>query len=100
MPLKLQARLKELGKKLSKFLNADKYDFVFLKNTSEGINQVALMHVKNLLRKDDEILISELEHNSNFLPWLDLCNKTGAKLVKVGTDKNGKITFANFKKLF
>ena len=76
-------------KKVQKFLNAQHdYEVILTKGTTEGINLVAYA-ISNLVKKDDEIIVSYLEHHSNIVPWQMLCERTGAKLKVIPMDENG-----------
>ncbi|MET3536625.1 cysteine desulfurase [Chryseobacterium limigenitum] len=76
-------------RKVQKFINA-KHDFevIFTKGTTEGLNLIAYILTQKL-KKDDEIIISYLEHHSNIVPWQLLCERTGAKLRVIPIDENG-----------
>ncbi|ASW75203.1 cysteine sulfinate desulfinase [Chryseobacterium piperi] len=76
-------------RKIQKFINA-KHDFevIFTKGTTEGLNLIAYILTQEL-KKDDEIIISYLEHHSNIVPWQLLCERTGAKLRVIPIDENG-----------
>ena len=75
--------------KVQKFINAKHdYEVIFTKGTTEGINLIAYA-ITNLIKKDDEIIISYLEHHSNIVPWQMLCERTGAKLRVIPMDENG-----------
>ncbi|MDP9958580.1 cysteine desulfurase [Chryseobacterium lathyri] len=76
-------------RKIQKFINA-KHDFevIFTKGTTEGLNLIAYILTQKL-KKDDEIIISYLEHHSNIVPWQLLCERTGAKLRVIPIDENG-----------
>ena len=76
-------------KKIQKFINAEKdYEVIFTKGTTEGINLIAYS-ISHLISKNDEIIISYLEHHSNIVPWQMLCERTGAKLKVIPMDENG-----------
>lgn len=78
-------------KKVQHFINA-KYDYevIFTRGTTEGINLIAYsLGNSNFIKKDDEIIISYLEHHSNIVPWQMLCERTGAKLKVIPIDENG-----------
>ena len=76
-------------RKVQKFLNAkNDFEVIFTKGTTEGINLIAYA-ITNLVKKDDEIIISYLEHHSNIVPWQMLCERTGAKLKVIPMDENG-----------
>jgi len=75
--------------KIQNFINAKHdYEVIFTKGTTEGINLVAYA-LTNQIKKDDEIIISYLEHHSNIVPWQMLCERTGAKLKVIPMDENG-----------
>ncbi len=76
-------------RKIQKFINA-KHDFevIFTRGTTEGINLISYILTQKL-QKDDEIIISYLEHHSNIVPWQLLCERTGAKLRVIPIDENG-----------
>ncbi|GAB0154973.1 cysteine desulfurase [Chryseobacterium sp. Alg-005] len=76
-------------RKIQKFINAE-YDFevIFTKGTTEGLNLISYILTQKL-KKDDEIIISYLEHHSNIVPWQLLCERTGAKLKVIPIDENG-----------
>lgn len=76
-------------RKIQKFINA-KHDFevIFTKGTTEGLNLISYI-LTSRLKKDDEIIISYLEHHSNIVPWQLLCERTGAKLRVIPMDENG-----------
>ena len=58
---------------IAKFINARSVEeIIFTRNTTESINLVAYSWARNNLKKNDVVLISELEHHSNIVPWQDL----------------------------
>lgn len=77
--------------KIQKFINAkNDCEVIFTRGTTEGINLIAYsIGNSNWLKKDDEIIISYLEHHSNIVPWQMLCERTGAKLRVIPMDQNG-----------
>lgn len=78
-------------KKVRAFINAKHdYEVLFTKGTTEGINLVA-MSIAHLIKKNDEILITEIEHHSNIVPWQILCQKTGAKLKFIPLKQDGTL---------
>lgn len=83
-------------RKIQKFINA-KHDFevIFTKGTTEGLNLIAYILTQKL-QKDDEIIISYLEHHSNIVPWQMLCERTGAKLRVIPIDENGILQLDKF----
>ncbi len=67
--------------KIAKFINARyREEIIFSKNASESLNLIAYSYGLGQLKKDDEIVISIMEHHSNLVPWQFVAEKTGAKL--------------------
>ncbi|PIE49975.1 MAG: cysteine desulfurase CsdA [Flavobacteriales bacterium] len=83
--------MEEARKKVQNFINAEKdNEVIFTKGTTESINEIAYaISNAHLIQKDDEIIISYLEHHSNIVPWQMLCERTGAKLKVIPIDKQG-----------
>ena len=72
--------MEESRRKIQKFINAKhEYEIIFTRGTTEGINLVSNV-LRDVLTADDEIIITEIEHHSNIVPWQLLCERTGAKL--------------------
>lgn len=77
-------------KKLQKFIGAaHDHEIIFTSGTTAGINLVAHSFGKAFVKAGDEILISEMEHHSNIVPWQMLCEEKGAVLRVVPMDENG-----------
>ncbi len=84
--------------KLTAFLNAGSRDeIVFTRGTTDGINLVAQCYARPRLVEGDEILLTELEHHSNIVPWQMVAETTGAKIVVVPLQDDGSISLADFK---
>lgn len=64
---------------------------IFTRNATESVNLVRYTWAEENLKAGDTILVTILEHHSNFVPWLDLCEKKGCKLKVVGM-KEGELT--------
>ena len=72
--------------KIAKFINAKhREEIIFSKNATESLNLIAYSYGMNNLKKDDEIVISIMEHHSNLVPWQKVCEKTGSKLNYAGS---------------
>jgi len=85
-------------KKIQKHFNAKHSEEIILTSgTTHSINLVA-NGFTNLLNSDDEILISELEHHSNIVPWQMMCEKNGAKLKVIPLKDNGELDYESFLK--
>lgn len=67
--------------KIAKFINAKhREEVIFSKNATESLNLIAYSYGLENLKKDDEIVLSIMEHHSNLVPWQNVAKKTGAKL--------------------
>lgn len=75
--------------KIANFINVRPEEIVFTRNTTESINLIAHSWARSNLKKDDGIVITELEHHSNIVPWQILCEEIGTQLEYVGIDENG-----------
>jgi len=66
---------------IRQFINAESRDeIVFTKGTTESINLVAATYGRKEIQKGDEIIVSELEHHSNIVPWQLLAEEKGAEI--------------------
>ena len=87
-------------KTVARFLNAkDSREIVFTRNATEAINLVAQSWGRKNLEAGDEILITEMEHHANIVPWQLLSQQTGAKLKYVPINDNGELVESEYKKL-
>ena len=85
--------------KIQNHINAKfAHEVLFTSGTTHGINLVA-NGFASILKPDDEILVSALEHHSNIVPWQMLCEKTGAKLVVIPMNQNGELIMSEYDKL-
>lgn len=67
--------------KIAKFINAKhREEVIFTKNATESLNLIAYSYGLNELKKDDEIVVSIMEHHSNIVPWQKVAKATGSKL--------------------
>jgi len=85
--------------KVASFLNARPREIVFTRGTTEAINLVAHSYGRSCLRQGDEILITELEHHSNIVPWQLLTEQTGARLRVAPINDRGEIQWDAFRRL-
>ena len=82
------------------FINAkESAEVIFTKGTTESINLVAKTFGNRFIGKDDEILISTMEHHSNIVPWQMLCEEKGAHLKVIPITEEGEIIWDEFEKL-
>jgi len=84
--------------KIRGFLNArEAAEIVFVRGTTEGINLVAHSLGRTRLGPGDEVLITELEHHSNLVPWQMACEATGAKLTVARVTDSGDVPLEAFR---
>jgi cysteine desulfurase/selenocysteine lyase len=84
---------------IQNFINAKhSHEIIFTKGTTDSINLVASGY-RSLLNKGDEIIISELEHHSNIVPWQMCCEQSGATLKVIPLLDNGILDMAEFENL-
>jgi cysteine desulfurase/selenocysteine lyase len=85
---------------VKRFLNASSSsEIVFVRGATEAINLVAQSWGRKNIRKDDEIVISWLEHHANIVPWQMLCAETGARLRVIPVDDHGQILLDEYQRL-
>ncbi|MBL7664708.1 MAG: cysteine desulfurase [Bacteriovoracaceae bacterium] len=85
---------------VQKLINAKtRQEVIFTKGTTESINLVAASYVRNFLNNGDEILITQMEHHSNIVPWQLAAEAIGAKVRAIPIDDNGDVIMEEYKKL-
>lgn len=85
---------------LARFINAPKKEeIVFTKGTTESINLVAASYGRKVVNKDDEILVSGMEHHSNLVPWQLLCIEREARLKVLPFNDRGELDVSAFKEM-
>lgn len=85
---------------VQKFIGAqDSSEIIFTRGTTDSINLVAQSYGRKFLEEGDEILISEMEHHSNIVPWQMLCEEKKCVLKVIPVDKNGDLIWEEFEKL-
>ena len=90
----------ESRKKIQKFLNAkSEKEIIFVRGATEAINLVAQSFGLNNFEKGDEVILSQMEHHSNIVPWQLLRDKLGIKINVIPINQDGDIDLNNFKKL-
>ena len=87
----------EAHEKVADFINADSYqNIVFTKNTTESLNLLAYS-LTSKLKKGDEIVISQMEHHSNFVPWQQLAKQRELRLKFIKIDEEGNLDESSIK---
>ena len=93
-------KYEQARKTVQKFLNTAKADeIVFTRNATEAINLVASTWGKKFLSKIDEVIITELEHHANLVPWQVLRDEIGFELKICKIDDDGSFNFDEFKNM-
>ena len=84
---------------VQKYINAkDKNEIVFTKGATEAINLVANTFGQKFLKEGDEILLTELEHHSNYVPWHFLRQTKGIRIEFAEVNQEGEVTLPNIEK--
>jgi cysteine desulfurase / selenocysteine lyase len=86
--------------KTRRFLNASSTrEIIFVRGTTEGINLVAQAWGRRNVQKDDEVVITWLEHHANIVPWQQLCAEKGARLRVAPVNDRGEVILEEYEKL-
>ena len=92
-------KYEESRKKFKEHLNASSTsEIIFTPGTTHSINLISNGFIK-FLKKDDEIIVSQLEHHSNIVPWQMLCEKTGAIMKVIPMNEKGELDLSKFSSL-
>ncbi|MDA3818890.1 MAG: cysteine desulfurase [Candidatus Delongbacteria bacterium] len=83
---------------IADYINAaSSNEIVFTRGTTESINLVANGFAETIINKGDEIIVTEMEHHSNFVPWQMLCKKKNATFVVLEIEEDGSISIEKLK---
>jgi cysteine desulfurase/selenocysteine lyase len=97
---KTSASYEEARKKVARFINAKSWrEVVFTRNATESINLVAYTWGRQNIRAGDTILLTEMEHHANLVPWQQLAAETGARVSYIPVDTRGYCDMAAFDRL-
>ncbi|HQT61424.1 MULTISPECIES: aminotransferase class V-fold PLP-dependent enzyme [unclassified Acidiphilium] len=86
--------------KVAAFLNAAREEIVFVRNATEGINLVAATFGRSALQPGDAVVVSEMEHHANLVPWQMLRDSHGIDLRIVRITDTGELDFADLERQF
>jgi cysteine desulfurase/selenocysteine lyase len=90
----------EARDKVRKFINANySHEIIFTKGVTDSINTVAFSFGEIYIKEGDEIIISQMEHHSNIVPWQMVCERKGAKLRVIPMNNKGELLLDEYKKL-
>ncbi len=83
-----------------RFLGASsKVEIIFVRGATEAVNLVAQTYGRENIKEGNEILVSQLEHHANIVPWQRLCEQTGATLRVIPVDDTGQIILEEYENL-
>ncbi|WIA07663.1 MAG: cysteine desulfurase / selenocysteine lyase [Candidatus Phytoplasma cynodontis] len=85
-------------KAVSNFINSNSEEIIFTKNTTDSLNIISNILAKEI-QPGDEIITSQMEHNSSLFPWLKIAREKKAKIVFIPLNKQNKIIIENFEKV-
>ncbi len=86
--------------RVAEFINAqDRKEIIFVRGATEAINLVAHSYVKPILNEGDQIVISQMEHHANIVPWQIICEEKKAELRIIPINDNGELILSEFEKL-
>ena len=87
--------------KIQRFINAkEAREVIFTRGTTNSLNLVMHGYGRAFIGAGDEIVVSQLEHHSNIVPWQMLCEERGAKLRVIPCNDAGELLFNDYRKLF
>ncbi len=93
-------RYEEARVKVAAFINAPSPDqLIWVRNTTEAINLVAKTWAKAVLSPGDEVLVTEMEHHSNLVPWQQVAREAGASLKFIGLDADYRLDLSDLDQL-
>jgi len=100
LAVKATNRFEATRDRVKKYMNAaHREEIIFTKGATEAINLVASIYGKKHINKGDEILITELEHHSNYVPWHFIRSEKGAVIKFAPVNENGDVEIDEIKKL-
>ena len=85
--------------RVARFIDAPPEGLVFLRNTTEGLNLVASSYARELLSPGDRIVLTEMEHHSNLVPWQLAAERAGLELAYLSVADDGRVDLANLDEL-
>ncbi|MGB7207547.1 MAG: cysteine desulfurase [Pyrinomonadaceae bacterium] len=86
--------------KVKRFINApDVKECIFVRGTTEGVNLVAYSYGRKFIGEGDEILVSQMEHHSNIIPWQMIAEEKGARVVMIPINEKGEVIIDEYENL-
>ncbi len=94
----LTDRFEQAREQVGQFIGSKPESIIWTRGATEGINLIAYSFALPYLNQGDEILISEMEHHANIVPWQLIATMTKAKIVKIPLEPDGKLDLNAFEK--
>ena len=86
--------------KVKRFINArEAKECIFVRGTTEGVNLVAFSYGRKFVGEGDEILVSQMEHHSNIIPWQMIAEEKGARVVMIPMNERGELIIDEYENL-
>ncbi|WP_104399103.1 aminotransferase class V-fold PLP-dependent enzyme [Vibrio penaeicida] len=89
----------EARETVADFIGAQPKEIIWTRGATEALNLIAQTYARNTLQVGDEILIGEMEHHANIVPWQIVAEQTGASIVKIPMTSSGELDMAAFESL-
>lgn len=87
-------------KTVQNYINAEhEHEIIFTRGTTESINLVAFSFGEKFVNPGDDVIVTEMEHHSNYVPWQMMCERRGANFKVVPFDENAELKIDVFKEL-
>jgi len=87
-------------RKVAGYINAENnYEVIFTRGTTESVNLLAYTYGEKFVHPGDEIIVSQLEHHSNYVPWQQMCLRRGATFRVLPFDERGELDLALFERM-
>ena len=87
-------------KKIAKFINSEnEKEIIFVRGATEAINLVSNSYVRPLLNSGDQIIISQMEHHANIVPWQMVCDEKDAELKILPMNRNGELVITDLESM-
>jgi len=86
--------------KVKRFINAkEAKECIFVRGTTEGVNLVAYSYGRKFIGQGDEIMVSQMEHHSNIIPWQMIAEEKGARVVMIPMNEQGELIIDEYENL-
>ena len=87
-------------RKIAGYINAEhNHEVIFTRGTTESVNLLAFTYGEKFVHPGDEIIVSQLEHHSNYVPWQQMCLRRGATFRVLPFDEHGELDLALFERM-